>query len=330
MIRVFKPGSWTAVQDAGRHGYQRFGVTVGGAADPFALRVANALVGNDARAAGLEMALAGPRLHFDCDTLVAWCGADFDATLDDQPLPKNRPVRVPSGGSLEFPAARQGTMAWLAVGGGITVPEVMGSRSTDLIARIGGVAGRRLADGSVLPVGVASAWTQATLELLGRSAKTAAWSLPPERLGRPDEPGTLRVVRGPEWDWFTSDAREEFFRETYRVTMDSNRMGLRLAGPALALTARREMISAAVHHGVVQVPPSGQPILLGADRQTIGGYPRIGVVATVDFAPLAQLRPGDAIGFREVTIAQAHHLLLQRERDFALATGDLARRVGLQ
>jgi antagonist of KipI len=328
MIRVLKPGLLTAVQDAGRHGYQRFGVSVGGAADPFALRVANALVGNNAKAAGLEMALAGPRLQFDGDTLVAWCGADFEATLDDQPLPRNRPVRVPAGGCLDFAAAKQGTMAWLAVGGGITVPEVMGSRSTDLIARIGGVEGRRLVAGDVLPVGVASAWTEAMLESLGPSAKNVAWSLPPERLGLPDEPGLLRVVRGPEWDWFAADAWEKFLRETYRVTRDSNRMGLRLAGPALALSARREMISAAVHHGVVQIPPSGQPILLGADRQTIGGYPRLGVVATVDWTRLAQFRPGDDIRFREVTIAQAHGLLLKRERDFALATGNLARRVG--
>jgi antagonist of KipI len=166
------------------------------------------------------------------------------------------------------------------------------------------------------------------LELLGRSAKTAAWSLPPERLGLPGEPGILRVVRGPEWDWFATDAQAGFFRDAYQVTKDSNRMGMRLAGPSLALTSRREMISAAVHHGVVQVPPSGQPILLGADRQTIGGYPRIGVVATVDFTRLAQLRADDAVRFREVTIAEAHDLLLQRERDFALATGELVKRVG--
>ena len=311
MIRVLRPGSWTAVQDAGRHGYQRLGVAVGGAADPFALRVANALAGNDSKAAGLEMALAGPRLQFDCDALVAWCGADFEAMLDGEPLAKNRPVRVSSGGSLDFPAARHRSTAWLAVGGGISVPDVMGSRSTDLAAGIGGVEGRRLIAGDVLSLGVASAWTQATLEFLRRSARPAAWSLPPERLGLPGEPGVVRVVRGPEWDWFGTDAQEKFFRDTYQVTKDSNRMGMRLGGPVLALTARREMISAAVHHGVVQVPPSGQPILLGADRQTIGGYPRIGVVATVDFGPLAQLRPGDAIRFREVTIAQAHELLLQ-------------------
>jgi antagonist of KipI len=326
MIRVLKPGLLTAVQDAGRRGYQRFGVSVGGASDPFPLRVANALVGNDAYAAGLEMTLTGPQLQFDRETLVAWCGADFDATLDEQPLPKNRPVRVPAGGIVHFAAAKHGTTAWLAVGGGIAVLDVMGSRSTDLIVKIGGVGGRRLAAADVLPAGLASAWAQAMLEFLRRTGP-ATWSLPPERLGEPAEPYTLRAVRGPEWDWFTADAQGIFFRETFRVTKESNRMGTRLVGHSLPLTERREMASAAVHHGVVQVPPSGQPIVLGADRQTIGGYPRIGVVATVDFGRLAQLRPGDAVRFREVTIVQAHDVLLQRERDFAVARAELARRV---
>jgi antagonist of KipI len=323
---VLKPGL-TAVQDAGRPAYQRFGVVVGGAADPFALRVANVLVGNDAKAAGLEMALAGPRLQFDADMLLAWCGTDFEATLDGKPFPKNRPACVPSGGCVDFTSAKHGTTAWLALAGGITVPEVMGSRATDLVARIGGIKGRRLVAGDLLPVGVPSDWAQAMLKLLERSAKPATWALPPERLGVQGEPGVLRALRGPEWDWFAADAHEKFFREAYRVTKDSNRMGVRLTGPSLALAVRREMISAAVHHGVVQVPPSGQPILLGADRQTIGGYPRIGVVATVDFASLAQLRPDEDIRFREVTIAQAHEMLLQRDRDFALAVGTLPTRV---
>lgn len=327
MICVLKPGLLTAVQDAGRQDYQRFGVSVGGAADPLALRVANALVGNDSKAAALEITLTGPRLQFDCETLLAWCGADFEATLDGAPLPKNRPVRVSAGSVVNFAAARHGTTACLAVGGGLNVPVVMGSRSTDLIARIGGLEGRKLAAGDVLPVGMPSGWGQAMLELLRGTAKPAAWSLPPERLGVPGEAGVLRVVRGPEWDWFVPDAQQKFFGESYRVTKDSNRMGARLGGSSLALTAPREMISAAVHHGVVQVPPSGQPIVLGADRQTIGGYPRIAVVATVDFARLAQLRPGDAIRFREVSIAQAHDMLRQREQDFAIATEELAKRV---
>jgi antagonist of KipI len=324
MIRVLRAGQQTTVQDQGRVGYQRFGVVAGGAADPFAARVANSLVGNAAAAAVLEMALAGPQLRFDVETLVAWCGADFAATLDGQPLPKNRPVRLPAGGTLDFSGARHGIMAWLAVAGGIAVPEVMGSRATDLAARIGGMAGRRLATGGDLPIGPASPWARAMIGRLGASRKTAAWSVPPEYLGTSAPSGTLRAMRGPEWDWFSPDAQAGFFREAFLVTKDSNRMGVRLAGLPLTLTSSREMISGAVQHGVVQVPPSGQPILLGADRQTIGGYPRIAAVATVDFGRLAQLRPGETVSFREISVPEAHALLLQRERDFSLALANLA------
>jgi antagonist of KipI len=324
MIHVLRAGLQTTVQDQGRVGYQRLGVVAGGAADPFAARVANALVGNAATTALLEMALVGPQLRFDVETLVAWSGADFVASFDGQPLPKNRPVHVSAGGTLDFSGARHGVMAWLAVAGGIAVPEVMGSSATDLAARFGGMAGRRLATGDELPIGPASPWARVLIGRLRASGQTAAWSVPPEHLGTPAPSGTLRAMRGPEWDWFSPQARGAFFREAFLVTKDSNRMGVRLAGLPLALTAPREMISAAVQHGVVQVPPSGQPILLGADRQTVGGYPRIAAVATVDFGRLAQLRPGDTVSFREITVPEAHALLLQRERDFSLALANLA------
>jgi antagonist of KipI len=324
MIHVLRPGLLTTVQDQGRPGCQRFGVAAGGAADPFAARMANALVGNEAKAALLEMALAGPQLRFDEDALVAWCGAEFDATLDGQPLPKNRPVRVPAGGTLDFSQARQGVMAWLAAAGGIAVPEVLGSRSTYLAARFGGLEGRRLVAGDALSPGPASSWAQGMLKLLRVPGQTAAWSVPPNYFGTPPLPGTLRAMRGPEWDWFSPDAHAALFQRVFRVSKDSNRMGVRLNGPPLLLAAPREMISAAVQHGVVQVPPSGQPILLGADRQTIGGYPRLAAVATVDFAGLAQLRPGDAVRFSELTVADAHALLLERERDVAMAAANLA------
>ena len=324
MIHVLRPGLLTTVQDQGRTGHQRFGVSAGGAADPFAARVANALVGNAASAALLEMALAGPRLRFDADALVAWCGADFEATLDDRSLPKNRPVRVPAGGTLDFSQARQGAMAWLAIAGGIAVPEVLGSRSTYLAAQFGGVDGRCLVPGDALPAGPASPWALAMLKLLRVPGQAASWSVPLTRLGTSSLPGTLRAMRGPEWDWFTSDAQAALFQRTFRVSKDSNRMGARLNGPSLALATPREMISAAVQHGAVQVPPSGQPILLGADRQTIGGYPRMAAVATVDFAGLAQLRPGDAVRFSEITVADAHALLLARDRDLVMVLANLS------
>lgn len=322
-LHVLRPGLLTTVQDVGRSGYQRYGIVAGGAADPFAARVANLLVGNDHQAAVLEMAFAGPQLRFDCETLVAWCGGDFVATLDGKPLEKNRPVRVPAGSTVEFGPARKGTMAWLAIAGGIAVPPVMGSRSTYLAARIGGLEGRSLAVGDSLPLGASSPWAEKMLALLG-PAGSPAWSVHPERLGRPPLPYTLRVMRGPEWEWFTGEAQQAFFNHPYTITKDSNRMGTRLAGDLLPLVAPREMVSAAVNQGVIQVPPSGQPILLGADRQTIGGYPRIGVITTVDFGSSIQLRPGDSIRFQEISTAEAHILLRERELDFNTAACHLS------
>ncbi|HEY8962634.1 MAG TPA: biotin-dependent carboxyltransferase family protein, partial [Luteolibacter sp.] len=242
----------------------------------------------------------------------AWCGAEFAATFNGEPLPKNRPVFLAAGSVLDFGGARTGAMAWLAVAGGIDVPEVMGSRSTDLTGKFGGFGGRKLATGDRLETG-------RTGPRNPFSPSVVSWSLAPERLVAVCGPGVVRVMRGPEWDWFSEETRESFFQSVYEVTKDGNRMGIRLSGPALPPAEPREMISAAVDHGVVQVPPSGRPIVLGVDRQTIGGYPRIGVVATVDLGKIAQLRPGETMRFHEIQPHEAHELLLRRERDFAVA-----------
>ncbi len=323
-IRVLNPGVLTTVQDGGRFHFRRFGVSTCGAADTFALRVVNSLVGNDPLGAGLEMTLVGPNLHFESDVLVAWNGADFEPVLNNAPLPKDRPVLVPANSSVDFGAARRGMTGWLAVGGEFDLPQFLGSRSTDSLAKFGGVHGRKLAAGDLLPVGSPTRCTAALFEHLGRPGNAASWSLSPERICPPLERGVLSAMRGPEWDWFAPEAQASFFTEPFRVTTESNRMGLRLAGPTLRTS--REMISAAVHPGVVQVPSSGQPILLGADCQTIGGYPRIAVVATQDLGSMAQLRPNDSVRFREVSIETAQSRLLQRERDFVLASRELARR----
>lgn len=313
MIEVIRGGLLTTVQDLGRRGYQHLGVVVGGAADPFSARVANFLAGNLENAALLEMAFAGPKLRFVQDAVIAWCGADFTATCDGKPLPKNRPVSLKAGSVLGFGGTKTGAIAWLAIAGGIDVPEVMGSHSTDLAGKFGGFEGRKLAAGDRLAIGR----NESAKPFSQRDA--ASSSLVPERLVAVCGPGVVRVMRGPEWEWFSKEARETFFQSIFDVTKDGNRMGTRLSGPPLSLAKPREMISAPVDHGVIQVPPSGQPIILGADRQTIGGYPRIGVVATVDLGKLAQFRPGETVRFHEIQASEAHELLLRRERDFAIA-----------
>lgn len=316
MIEVLKAGLLTTVQDLGRPGYQRHGVVVGGAVDGFAARVANLLVGNEPNAALIEVALIGPELRFTADALVAWCGADFEAKLAGAPLPKDRPVRVTAGQVLAFGPVRKGAMGWLAVAGGIDVPLVMRSRSTYRRAGVGGHEGRGLIPGDRLKLFPVPAAAKDKMEGLQRAGRIApGWSIRPEVLGAPPATGELRAIRGPEWEWFTPAARAAVFMESFRVTKDADRMGVRLEGTALRLSHPREMISSAVNAGVVQVPPGGQPIVLSASRQTIGGYPRIAAVAAVDWGGIAQLKPGDTVRFREVSIAVAHDLLARRERD---------------
>lgn len=327
-LTVLKPGLLTTVQDLGRPGWQRHGVVVGGAVDAFAARVANAVVGNDERAAVLEMALLGPELRAGQDLLIALCGAGFELMLGGRAAPSNRPVLVKAGETMTFAPASRGARAWLAVAGGIDVPLVLGSRSTYVRGRMGGYEGRPLIAGDQIKLGRPAEWAIGLLgQLKAKGQTTVPWSVRPEMLGRSPGGAAVRAMRGPEWELFNELSHREFFGTSYVVTKDVDRMGMRLEGAPLGLKAPREEISAAVNVGVVQVPPSGQPIVLLAGRQTVGGYPRIAAVATVDLGKLAQLKPGDPVSFQEISLAQAHGLLLSRERDFARVISGLSRMV---
>lgn len=330
MIRVLKPGLLTTVQDLGRPGYQAFGVAVGGALDAFAARVANLIVGNDDNAALLEMAQTGPELQFDREALVAWCGADFPAMLNGQPLPRDRAVHVAAGDKLDFGVAPRGLRAWLAVAGGFDVPLVMGSRATYRRAGLGGHnQGRPLAAGDKLKTFAPCEWAVHLLgSLRSRHQRATVWTVRPGTLGPPAPAGTVRAVCGPEWEWFSNDAQREFFASEWEATREADRMGVRLHGPELALARPREMISSAVNTGVVQVPPSGQPIVLLPSRQSVGGYPRIAAVAAVDIGRFTQLRPGEKVRFARIPLPVALQLQLQRERDLGRVRMGLARLTG--
>ena len=329
MITVLKPGLLTTVQDLGRPGYQQYGIVVGGAVDAFAARVANAILGNDDNAAVLEMAQTGPGLRFEQAALVAWCGADFDAQVGGEPLPRERAVRVAAGETINFGLARSGLRAWLAVAGGIDVPLVLGSRSTYRRAGIGGHEGRKLVAGDNLKTAAPAEMPRQMLAALTAAGRRAAtWSVRPETLGRPAPAGTVRALRGPEWSWFASHAQRQFFAVKWEATNEADRMGVRLHGPELALAEPREMISSAVNTGVVQVPEAGQPIVLLPSRQSVGGYPRLAAVVATDIGRCAQLRPGDKVRFREITLAEAHELYTARERDMNRIRSGLARLAG--
>ncbi|MDQ0111022.1 5-oxoprolinase subunit PxpB [Paenibacillus harenae] len=324
-FRVRKPGLHTTIQDMGRAGYRSIGLPAGGAMDSYALRVANLLVGNEEAAAALELTLVGPELAAQDDMLIAVCGAYMAPTIDGEELPMWRPVWVRSGAVLRFGSALSGCRAYIAVAGGIGVPAVLGSRSTYTRAALGGLGGRRLAAGDVVPCGAAGAaaasrWAAAWMAAL--AARPGSWAAAPwfaQPLaygGGSDEHGIwLRAMPGSEFGQFSEAARTAFYRERYRVAPDSDRMGCRLDGSPLTRTTHAELLSHGVTAGAVQVPPGGGPIVLAADCQTTGGYPKIAHVAGVDLPLLAQAKPGDTIRFRHVSLEEAQRLELARERE---------------
>lgn len=306
-VTVVRAGPHTTVQDLGRFGLREVGVSAGGALDAHVARVANVIVGNAESTAGLEITLGPARLRFTDDRLIAWCGGEFDVRINATAIPAGHAAFVRPGDELEFGIARVGCRAWLAISGGIDVPFVLGSRSTDLRGGFGGYEGRRLRDGDVLSLGGAAFNSKASV---GSWGAPAGWSQTAVRSA------LLRFVRGPDWSSFPDDALASFVRGLFVVTPEADRMGARLVGPNLSRTGVPDLVSAAVTPGTVQVPPSGSPIVLLGDCQTIGGYPKIAHVITVDLGVAAQLRPGDSLAFAEISIAEAHRLLLEREEEF--------------
>ncbi|KMK91113.1 biotin-dependent carboxyltransferase family protein [Rossellomorea marisflavi] len=312
MIEVLKPGLLTTIQDLGRTGFQQYGVSVSGSIDPLAHKVANLLAGNESGAALIEITLTGPHLRFHGQTLLSICGADFSPTINGVPQPLWKPLRVDEGDILRFGTTKEGCRAYLAVAGGIEVPEVMGSHSTYLRAGIGGYRGRALQKGDRLTVGTPSCLAKEMSNELSMNPQTD-WSIPYELIGHARS-RTIRIMPGNEYGHFQKESREALFNQSYTVSPRSDRMGCRLSGPALQTEAHRDMISEAVTSGTIQVPPDGQPIILLADRQTTGGYPKIAEVASIDLPRIAQAKPGDELRFAPITHEEAQRLYLRRER----------------
>ncbi|MDQ3513762.1 MAG: 5-oxoprolinase subunit PxpB [Chloroflexota bacterium] len=299
---VLEGGLLTTVQDLGRPGLEHLGVSAGGAVDRTALRLGNLLAGNDPAAAGLEITLAGPRLRLDADAgaVVVVAGADLGATVDGQSLPPWRPALVPPGGEIAFRSGGgAGARAYLCVAGGFDLPAVLSSRATDLTGRFGGLDGRALLTGDALPIG--------------------AKALPPDRLlrrrltGAPpslDAPARLAVVLGPQRHRFTGEGVAALLGGTFTASTRSDRMGVRLTGPAVTLAAGADMLSEGIAPGTIQVPGDGQPIALLRARQTVGGYPKVATVVTADLDRLAQVRPGDPVSFEAVDRHEARRRAL--------------------
>lgn len=294
-IHVIRPGLLTTVQDCGRFGFQRFGMPVSGGMDPIALRLANRLVGNPDEAAVLEMTIKGPELQFETSTIVAITGGDLSPAVDGKAVPLWTTLHVHRGSSLTFGQRRSGARAYLAIAGGFGVPVVLGSRSTHIRSHTGGVAGRALRTGDMLRGNGPLAGGEAHLGL------TAPHPIRPDYSANP----TLRAVLGPQADHFIQGAVETFANSRYTVSPQSDRMGYRLVGPRLAHARSPDIISDATPFGSVQVPANQQPILLMADHQTTGGYPKIAVAISADLPLAAQLIPGNTVAFRLVDVSEA-------------------------
>ncbi|HEX4667017.1 MAG TPA: biotin-dependent carboxyltransferase family protein [Chthoniobacterales bacterium] len=321
-VTIRRAGPMTAVQDLGRVGRRQEGVSLGGALDLFAARVVNLLVGNPEDAALLEITLGGLRLRFDDERRIAWGGGAFRARIGDDEIPAGRRAVVRPGEELEFEMATAGCRAWLAIAGGIDVPLVLGSRSTDLRSGFGGHEGRALREGDRLSLG------EGPPRKAEGAARVASWSAPVEWSCTARGEPPLRVLRGPEWDEFIPESQRAFFKEPFAVSQKADRMGARLEGAELRRTNDWELASEAVAPGTVQVANDRQPIVLLGDCQTIGGYPKIAHVITVDLPRAAQLRPNDTVRFREVSPAEATALFLEREQDLCRFRTGLALRAG--
>jgi len=306
---VQRAGFLSSVQDLGRTGFRQFGISTSGALDSFALRVANLLVGNDEAAAGLEITLGGLHLCFQDERIVAWCGGEFDVQIGSRALPAGHVAHLKAGDELKFGRAQIGCRCWLAISGGIDVPLVLGSRSTDLRANFGGLEGRMLRDGDVLLLALRPGSSPPA------TGEISSWTAPHDWASPARRDPTLRFIRGVDWDRFNTSMLQRFASEPFTVSPESDRMGVRFDAPELKREEEVDLVSEAVAPGTIQVPPRGRPILLLGDCQSIGGYPKIAHVITVDLAIAAQLRAGDHVRFSEVSLADAHRLLLEREHD---------------
>jgi antagonist of KipI len=315
-VSVISAGFQTTVQDCGRIGLRKFGVTPGGALDPISLRLANLLVGNLECTAGLECVSGRLRLRFHDERILAWSGGEFEVRLGDKLVPVLHCARVST--DIEI-LPQRGGRAWLAISGGINVPEILGSRATDLRAHFGGWEGRALRDGNELPLGVESELSARVRDEI--PDHVSDWSAP-RFVGRGK---LLRIIRGKNWD---DNIGAKLLAQKFRIAMDSDRMGLRLEGEEIASANRRELVSEAVTPGTIQLPPSGAPVVLLQGCQTIGGYPKIAHVITVDLGYAAQLQPLDEVRFELIELEEARQLLRKREREIAFFRAGLEARFG--
>lgn len=318
-VEVLHAGMFTTVQDLGRSYYQQYGVPVGGAMDKNALRLINMLVGNEENEAGLEMTILGPKLLIKKTTLLAIGGADMEPLLNGERIPLWRPILAEEGSMLCFGKAKSGCRAYVTFAGGIHIDRIMGSKSTYIRAAIGGIEGRMLKKGDYFQIGAQSEMASHFVQNLQKEGRIKAkWAICNNVLPKYKKHPKLRVITDFEYDQFTESSKGSFFTKEYKVSNYADRMGYRIEGEPLIRSEEKEILSSPVTFGTIQVPNGGQPIILMTDRQTTGGYPRMGNVISVDLPILAQLKPADYVSFEKVTVKEAEQLFIEQEESINL------------
>jgi len=304
-LKIMNGGFMTTIQDMGRYGYQETGMAVSGVMDTRAASLANILVGNDENEAVIEVTMMGPTMEFTADNLIAVTGGDLGASVDGNPIPTYQAVLVRAGQTLKFAGLKNGARAFIAFAGGLDVPVVMGSKSTNLKSKIGGLEGRKLAAGDEIAFCEPKKW-------LPNMAKRV--------LAVPDfsaKEHTLRVILGPQNDHFMQRGIDTFLNSTYTITNEYDRMGCRMEGNLIRHKNGGDIITDGISFGAVQVPSHGNPIVMMADHQTTGGYTKIANVISVDLPILAQCMPGHKIRFQWVTVEAAQKLYRAQKKEFA-------------
>ncbi len=299
-IKIINPGLLSSIQDAGRYGYQQFGMPTAGAMDTDSLHFANWCLGNHPNEACIESTILGASIEFLFDTCIAICGAKLQAKINGKSVDMNRSLQIIAGDKLEMGMAQSGCRIYLAIAGGFNIPKLMNSKSTYLRGKFGGYRGKALAAGDELEV--------------NETNETVNRILPEELITNYASFSEIRVTAGAEVKRFTQNGIKTFLCSTYTVSPQSDRMGYRLSGEKIEHASGADIISSGIGTGAIQVPGHGEPIIMMADHQTVGGYTKIANVITADLPLLGQMKPGDKLSFKEVSLEKAQEILLEKHQ----------------
>jgi len=311
-ICIIKPGLLGTIQDPGRYGYGSLGINCGGAMDRYAAQVANMLVGNSAQEAVMEIHFPGPQVLFDQNALISITGANFTPTLNDEVVPLWQPLVIRKNTILHFPKLEEGARCYIAIHGGFCIEKWLGSYSTNLKANAGGFMGRKFEKGDELMAKESHIYFAGMMKQ-GRDVVPLHWRA--DIAKNYQLPHEVFFIEGKEFADLTETACNDFLQNNFIIHPFSDRMGYRLKGPQLQLKNKTELVSTGVSFGTIQLLPDGELIILMADHQTTGGYPRLGHVITAHLPKLAQLRPSDCVQFIKVGIEKAEELLFAQQKE---------------